>query len=49
LIQDPVVTEYVNRIGQNWSATPMLKLPFTIKVIDSADINAFALTGGFFS
>ena len=46
-ITDPVVTEYVNRLGQNIVLHSDSKIPFTIKVIDSADVNAFALPGGF--
>ena len=48
LINDPVVTEYVNRVGQNLVRNSDAKVPFTIKVIDSDQINAFALPGGFF-
>ena len=48
LINDPVVTEYVNRIGQNIVRNSDSKVPFTIKVIDTDEINAFALPGGFF-
>lgn len=48
MIQDPVITEYVNRVGQNLVRNSDAKVPFTIKVIDSDDINAFALPGGFF-
>ena len=48
LINDPVVTEYVNRIGQNLVRNSDAKVPFTIKVIDTDEINAFALPGGFF-
>lgn len=47
-ITDPVVTEYVNRIGQNLVKNSDAKVPFTIKVIDSDEINAMALPGGFF-
>ncbi|HUX45622.1 MAG TPA: M48 family metallopeptidase [Terracidiphilus sp.] len=47
-ITDPVVTEYVNRIGQNLVKNSDCKVPFTIKVIDSDEINAMALPGGFF-
>jgi Peptidase family M48 len=47
-INDPVVTEYVNRIGQNIVKNSDAKVPFTIKVIDSDEINAMALPGGFF-
>ncbi len=47
LLTDPVVTEYVNRIGQNLVRNSDAKVPFTVKVIDSDEINAFALPGGF--
>jgi beta-barrel assembly-enhancing protease len=48
LVKDPVVTEYVNRIGQNLVRNSDSKVPFTIKVLDDDDINAMALPGGFF-
>jgi predicted Zn-dependent protease len=48
LVKDPVITEYVNRVGQNLVRNSDAKVPFTIKVIDSDEINAFALPGGFF-
>jgi len=48
LVADPVVVEYVNRIGQNIVKNSDCKVPFTIKVIDSDEINAMALPGGFF-
>jgi hypothetical protein len=48
LVQDPVVNEYVNRIGQNLVRNSDAQVPFTIKVIDSDEVNAFALPGGFF-
>ena len=47
-ITDPLIDEYVNRIGQNIVKNSDCKVPFTIKVIDSDEINAFALPGGFF-
>ncbi len=47
-ITDPVITEYINRIGQSLVRNSDSQVPFTIKVIDSDDINAFALPGGFF-
>ena len=46
-VEDPVVTEYVNRVGQNIALHSDAKIPFTIKVLDSDDVNAFALPGGF--
>ena len=48
LITDPVVTEYVNRVGQNLVRNSDAEVPFTIRVLDSDDVNAFALPGGFF-
>src|SRR5499427_4587879 len=48
LIQDPVVNEYVNRVGQNLVRNSDAQVPFTIKVVDSDEINAFALPGGLF-
>jgi predicted Zn-dependent protease len=48
MVQDPVIVEYVNRVGQNLVRNSDAKVPFTIKVIDSDDVNAFALPGGFF-
>jgi beta-barrel assembly-enhancing protease len=48
MVNDPVVTEYVNRIGQNLVRNSDAQVPFTIKVIDSDQVNAFALPGGFF-
>jgi predicted Zn-dependent protease len=48
LVQDPVISEYVNRIGQNIVRNSDSKLPFTIKVIDASEVNAFALPGGYF-
>ena len=48
LVDDPMITEYVNRVGQNIVNHSDAKVPFTIKVIDSDEVNAFALPGGFF-
>lgn len=48
IVNDPVVSEYVNRLGQNLVRNSDSQVPFTIKVIDSDDVNAFALPGGFF-
>jgi predicted Zn-dependent protease len=48
LISDPLITEYVNRIGQTLVRNSDAQVPFTIKVVDSDDVNAFALPGGFF-
>ncbi len=47
-VEDPLITEYVNRVGQNIVLHSDAKIPFTIKVIDSDEVNAFALPGGFF-
>jgi predicted Zn-dependent protease len=48
IINDPVIAEYVNRIGQNLVRNSDAKVPFTIKVIEDPTVNAFALPGGFF-
>ncbi len=48
LVKDPVITEYVNRIGQNIVRNSDSKVPFIIKVVDADTVNAFALPGGFF-
>lgn len=48
MVEDPIITEYVNRVGQNIVLHSDAKIPFTIKVIDSDEVNAFALPGGFF-
>ncbi|HEV2709497.1 MAG TPA: M48 family metallopeptidase [Edaphobacter sp.] len=48
MVTDPVINEYVNRVGQNIVKNSDCKVPFTIKVIDSDEINAMALPGGFF-
>jgi beta-barrel assembly-enhancing protease len=47
-IDDPVITEYINRVGQNVVLHSDSRIPFTIKVIDSDEVNAFALPGGYF-
>ena len=48
IVTDPVISEYVNRIGQNLVRNSDAKVPFTIKVIEDPTVNAFALPGGFF-
>jgi len=47
-VEDPIIVEYINRVGQNLVLHSDAKVPFTIKVIDSDEVNAFALPGGFF-
>src|ERR1035441_9676462 len=48
IVDDPIIAEYVNRVGQNLVRNSDAKVPFTIKVLDSEEVNAFALPGGFF-
>src|SRR5579871_4751376 len=48
IIDDPIIAEYVNRVGQNLVRNSDAKVPFTIKVLDTEEVNAFALPGGFF-
>ena len=49
LVEDPIITEYVNRVGQNVVLHSDAKVPFTIKVIDSDEVNAFAFQAVSFS
>ena len=48
IIDDPIIAEYVSRVGQNLVRNSDAKVPFTIKVLDTEEVNAFALPGGFF-
>jgi len=48
VIDDPTIAEYVNRVGQNLVRNSDAQVPFTIKVLDTEEVNAFALPGGFF-
>lgn len=48
IVDDPVISEYVNRVGQNLVRNSDAQVPFTIKLIDDQAVNAFALPGGFF-
>jgi len=48
IVDDPVIVEYVNRVGQNLVRNSDAKVPFNIKVVDTDEVNAFALPGGFF-
>jgi predicted Zn-dependent protease len=47
LVDDPVISEYVNRVGQNIVRNSDAQVPFTFKVVEDDSINAFALPGGF--
>jgi beta-barrel assembly-enhancing protease len=48
VVDDPIIAEYINRVGQNIVRNSDAKVPFTIKVLDTDEVNAFALPGGFF-
>ncbi len=48
IVDDPIIAEYVNRVGQNLVRNSDAKVPFTIKLLDDDTVNAFALPGGFF-
>lgn len=48
LVEDPVIIEYVDRVAQNLVRNSDAKVPFTVRVVDSDEINAFAIPGGFF-
>ncbi len=48
IIDDVIIAEYISRVGQNLVRNSDAKVPFTIKLLDSEEVNAFALPGGFF-
>src|SRR5205823_890577 len=48
VLNDPIITEYINRMGQVLVRNSDARVPFTIKVLDDDQINAMALPGGFF-
>ncbi len=48
LVTDTAINEYINRVGQNLVRNSDARVPFTIKVLDSEEVNAFALPGGYF-
>lgn len=47
MIDDPIIAEYVNRVGQNLALRANADFPVSVKMIQSDDINAFTLPGGF--
>jgi predicted Zn-dependent protease len=47
ILDDPIISEYVNRVGQNLARNSDAKVPFTFQVIDGDEVNAFALPGGY--
>src|SRR6516165_9908457 len=47
IVDDPPPAEYVNRLAQNLARNSDIKVPVTAKWIDSPEVNAFALPGGF--
>ncbi len=48
IVDDPIIAEYVNRVGQNIVRNSDARVPFVIKVVEDESVNAFALPGGFF-
>jgi len=48
VVHDPVISEYINRVGQRLVANSDARVPFQIKVLEDDEVNAFALPGGFF-
>ena len=47
IVDDPLISEYVNRVGQNLARNSDAKVPFSFRVIEADDLNAFALPGGY--
>ena len=48
MVEDPVISEYVDRVGQTLVKHSDAKVPFHIKVVDTDEVNAFAFPGGYF-
>ena len=48
IVDDPIIAEYVNRVGQNLVRNSDVKVPVSIKVLETDEPNAMALPGGFF-
>ncbi len=48
LLEDQTVNHYVNELAQRLVRHSDAKVPFTVKVVNDDDINAFALPGGYF-
>jgi predicted Zn-dependent protease len=46
LVDDPILSEYVNRIAQNIVRHSDVTIPVTVRIIESGDLNAFTLPGG---
>jgi len=46
IVDDSVISEYVNRLGQNLAKQANAPFPVTVKMIQSSEINAFTLPGG---
>jgi len=47
ILDDPIISEYINRLGQNLARNSDAKAPFSFKIVDSEELNAFALPGGY--
>jgi beta-barrel assembly-enhancing protease len=47
LVDAPIPAEYINRLAQNLARNSDIKVPVTAKLVDSSEVNAFALPGGF--
>jgi predicted Zn-dependent protease len=47
IVGDPIVSEYINRLGQNLVHNSDVTFPVTFKLIEADEINAFTLPGGY--
>jgi predicted Zn-dependent protease len=48
LITDPAVNDFINQLAQRLVRNSDARVPFTVKIVDNEEVNAFALPGGFF-
>src|SRR5580658_8400486 len=47
IVDDPIISEYINRLGQNLARNSDVTIPVTFKLIEADEINAFTLPGGY--
>jgi hypothetical protein len=48
IVNDPLLNQWCNDVGQKlWNETARKDVPYNVKVLDAADINAFTIGGGY--
>jgi predicted Zn-dependent protease len=47
IVDDPIIAEYINRLGQNLARNSDIRFPVSFKLIEADEVNAFTLPGGY--